>query len=213
MKWSLTSKLEKKVTDFLQELDLMNIAFFKGTEEYLQGKIEDFKRRKMDVQRRESNLDDMRREIEWELYRKMLIPESRADIMELLERLDEVADLQERLIMQFFAENPKIPEELLHSWRDLQESCRQAVEELVQTAGAFFRGERELEQRIQRVGYYEGESDRLEEEIKVLLFSLDKLGLAEKIQLREFIEKMSIMADLAEDIADMIGIYRIKREI
>lgn len=213
MKWSLSNKLERKVTDYLQELDLLNIAFFQGTVEYIEGKKEEFKRRKEDVQKRESHLDDLRRFIEWELYRKMLIPESRADILKLLEGLDEIADLQERLIMQFFAEKPHFPDSLLKTWDDLQVSCKKAVEELVLTAGAFFRGDRDLEQRIQRVSYYEKESDQLEEAAKVLLFSLEDLGLAEKIQLRQFIEKLSRLADFAEDIADMIGIFRIKREI
>ena len=213
MKWSLSAKLERKVTNFLQELDLLNLGFFQGMEDYIGNRPEEFLRRKEEVQDRESRLDELRRTIEFELFSKMLIPESRADILELLEQLDAIAGLEERLIMQFYAEKPRFPEELKIPWENLRTSCSKALEAVLETAGAFFQGESGLLPRIKRVSYFEKEADGREEQCKVILFSLENLDLAGKLHLRWFIEKMSLLSDQAEDIADRIGIYRVKREI
>lgn len=213
MKWSFTSKLEKKITQYLQDLDLINLSFFDGIRYYLEERKEEFLNRKLDVQSRESNLDLLRREIEWELYSKMLIPESRADILELLEDLDEIADYQERIIMQFHTERPRFQPEILESVRNLLEPCDQSIKQVIESALGFFSNKKDNLQVIKRVGYYEHEADLQEEQVKIDLFALSEPGLATKMHTRDFIDHLASLADLAEDIADRISIYSIKREI
>jgi predicted phosphate transport protein (TIGR00153 family) len=212
MMWGFTGKTEKKILQYLQDLDLISVTFFEGIQLYLNGSLRDFTRKKEEVQQRESQLDLQRKEIEWELYSKMLIPESRADIFNLLEDLDKMADLQERIVMQFQAEKPQFSEEIEPSLQSLLPSCKAAVEQVIQASLGFFKNSSDLEQKLSRVGYYEHEADLREEEIKTVIFSSKQLHLSEKIHLRDFVDKLSELADLAEDIADRINIYRIKRE-
>jgi len=47
MKWSFTSKLEKKITQYLQDLDLINLSFFDGIRYYLDERKEEFLNRKL----------------------------------------------------------------------------------------------------------------------------------------------------------------------
>lgn len=213
MKWTITHKLEQKIFQYLDDLDLVTLTFFHGIEQYLKEKQEDFKRKKDEVQDRESQLDELRKEIEWELYSKMLIPESRGDILELLENLDEIADMEERVIMRFYAEQPRLPKELLPLLDEMMGPCKKAVEEVISAARGFFRNSQEVRDKLKRIGFYEHEADLKEEDIKVALFQREDLDLAHKMHIRDFIDKLARLADLAEDIGDKISIYSVKREI
>jgi len=213
MKWNYTPKLEKKIIRYLQDLDLVNLAFFDGIHCYLKNSQEQFLNKKIDVQQRESQLDLLRRDIEWELYSKMLIPESRADILELLENLDEIADSQERIIMQFHSERPNFDKTIIPGIIELLAPCQEAIKQVIQAALGFFSNHRDNRQVIKRVGYYEHEADLLEEKVKIELFQLKEPGLSTKMHNRDFIDHLAYLADLAEDIADRISIYSVKREI
>jgi len=46
--------------------------------------------------------------------------------------------------------------------------------------------------------------------LKTAIFDSD-LELAEKLHLREFVEQIDEVADMAEDVADRLAIYAIKR--
>jgi uncharacterized protein Yka (UPF0111/DUF47 family) len=47
--------------------------------------------------------------------------------------------------------------------------------------------------------------------LKKQIFS-SELGLAEKIHLREFVDHIDAIADQAEDVADRLTIYAVKRQ-
>jgi uncharacterized protein Yka (UPF0111/DUF47 family) len=60
--------------------------------------------------------------------------------------------------------------------------------------------------------FYETEADKISTKLKTMAFSSD-LPKVEKIHLRYFIERVDELANEAEDIADALAIYTIKRSI
>jgi hypothetical protein len=57
---------------------------------------------------------------------------------------------------------------------------------------------------------YEKEADKISTNLKIALFESD-LELVSKLHLREFVDRIDGVADLAEDVADRLTIYAIKR--
>ena len=57
---------------------------------------------------------------------------------------------------------------------------------------------------------YEKEADKISLNLKTAIFD-SSLDLSFKIQLREFADRIDGIADLAEDVADRLAIYAIKR--
>ena len=64
---------------------------------------------------------------------------------------------------------------------------------------------------VAKVNLYEKEADKLSTNLKKQIFS-SKMELALKLHLREFVDRIDSIADHAEDVADRLTIYAIKRQ-
>ena len=65
---------------------------------------------------------------------------------------------------------------------------------------------------MHKVMFYEKEADKISTRLKMAIFD-SELDLARKAQLRNFVEHIDDIADTAEDVADRLAIYSIKRSI
>ena len=80
------------------------------------------------------------------------------------------------------------------------------------TVRSFFRGIQSVRDNAHKVTFYEKESDIKFSALARKIFDSD-LPLDKKMHLRYFVEKIDRICDQAEDIADEIQIYAIKRSI
>ena len=85
-----------------------------------------------------------------------------------------------------------------------------AVETLVMAARAYLRDINAVRDHIHKVMMYESEADKLTLSLKTHIFRGD-LALDQKAHLRHFVDKVEQIADEAEDVADWLAIYTIKR--
>ena len=76
-----------------------------------------------------------------------------------------------------------------------------AVDELGLGARAFFRSPHDVPAYNHKVMLYEREADVISTSLKRSIFGSD-LELSRKLHLREFVEQIDSIADLAEDVAD-----------
>ena len=206
-----THALETEIDTFLNQLSESGLLFKRALDNYLlEGSSETFKRMLHDVNAQESNNDGLRRSIETQLYSQTLIPDSRGDVLGLLENLDSIHNLLEGALWQFFIEKPTIPEELRAQFATLIDASVDALEALVQASRAFFRNIDAVNDHIHKVMFFEKEADKAGTALKQAIFALD-LTLAEKIHLRDFCEHIDNVADRSEDVADRLSIYVIKR--
>lgn len=209
-----TITLEVKIENFLDNVTNAGILFKEGIIDYIDGDMEQFHNKLTEIRKNEETADQLRREIRYRLYKKMLIPESRGDVLGLLETTDNVVDTTKKVLGHFDVEKPRIREFLHKNINKLADASAKALDNVVLANRAFFNNERAIADYIHKVHYYEHEADQLEEEIKKSIFECEEIpDLAEKMQLRDFVQLIARLSDDAEDVVERLSVYAIKRNI
>ena len=203
--------LESEIEEFLVMLSESSLMFKTAIKMYLaDGYTLNFEQKLQDVNKMESDADYLRRAIETQLYAQTLIPESRGDVLGLIENLDQLLNLFESSLWAFSIEQPDIPEEFHNDFDALTDMAVQSVETLVLASRAFFRNIDAVSDHNHKVMFYEKEADKVSTKLKKAIFS-SELDLSRKSQLRNFVEHIDNVPDWAEDVADRLAIYSIKR--
>jgi len=206
-----TKELEQKIDGFFDKLSEAAVVYRLAVRVYLkEGMNEEFQRRLENVNTLESEADKLRREIEQQLYTNTLIPDSRGDVLGLIETADQLLSQFEGSLWAFNIEKPDIPDEFCDGYKKLAGMVVKAVDELGLGARAFFRSPHDVPAYNHKVMLYEREADVISTSLKRAIFASD-LELSRKLHLREFVEQIDSIADLAEDVADRLAIYAIKR--
>ena len=207
-----TKQLEMQIDEFLDAVSQGAIVFKQGIKNYLEGDNKNFCERLEIIGKLESSADKLRRTIENRLYTHTLIPEHRGDVLGLLESTDNIIDTMKETLNQFDIETPYIPENLSSGFLELAEMSIQSSESLVSAARAFFKDVNSVKDHLHKVYFYEKEADRLGNKIKKEAFQLD-IELSLKFHLRNFALHIQEVSDKAEDVADRLAIYTIKRTL
>ena len=207
-----TKNLEQKVDKFFLLLSEASVIYRLGIRIYLREKVsEEYNKRVNHISEIESEADNLRRDIKKIIYSEMLIPDSRGDVLGLIETSDEIFSLFKKSLWSFSNETPKIGEDLIAGYRRLTNMVVKAVDELTSGCRAFFISPHLVTSYTAKVTLYEKEADKIGAVLKTDIFSLD-IELTEKIHLREFVDCIDCIADHAEDVADRLSIYAIKRQ-
>lgn len=206
-----TRLLESEIDEFLDVLGDANLTFKQALSLYLQdGKSERFTEKLHQVGDLETRGDELRRKILTDMYAETLMPDARGDILKLLESLDQIVNKFEEVLWYFETEFPDIPEGFRAGYQELAGLSHAGVEALILASRAFFRDAPAIKDHMHKVLYYESEADEVVTRLKGEIFASD-LPLPNKMHLRFFAERIVWIADLAEDIADELSIYAIKR--
>ena len=207
-----TRELTAKIDSFLDAISEGAIVFQEGIANYMSGDMEKFEQSFAAMQALENRADELRRTVESQLYRYSLIPESRGDVLDLLETMDDVINTAKNTMSLFMVERPQMVPELEGDWINLSQAASRTAEAVVLAARAFFRDPRSVNDHLHKVYFYEKEGDTLAMDLKRKVFETD-LELARKIHLRYFALNVDRISDAAEDVADRLSIYAIKRII
>lgn len=209
-----TKLLEQKVDEYLDFTSQTGIIFESGVKEYLNHRDEDFERHVKHIRELERKADKLRRDIEDYVYIHTLIPESRGDVLSILENTDNVVDRAKDNLLEFSIEMPYIPDELKQDFLDLTSLAVQALEAMVSSTRTFFHDVNSVKHHLHKVHFYEHEADLVSENLKRKIFRCQTLPhLAFKNHLRYFTLHIDLIADLSEEVAERVSIYTIKRLI
>ncbi|HQI49962.1 MAG TPA: DUF47 family protein, partial [bacterium] len=85
-----SKQIEVQIDEFLDLVIKGGLIFKQAVRYYLQGRLEEFENHLKELNDTEEKGDDLRREIESKLYLRTLIPESRGDVLGLMESSDKV---------------------------------------------------------------------------------------------------------------------------
>jgi predicted phosphate transport protein (TIGR00153 family) len=188
--------------------------FLEGVKAYLNKQDERLEIHYKDLSQIENEADELRRDIKYKLYTYSLIPESRGDVLGLIETLDDVVDISKKYVEQLMIERPFVPDCLEELLYNIAELSQKAVEELVRGTRAFFIDIRIVNDYVNKVHFYEHEVDKLEEVIKRKIFSGSEIeNFSQKTHLRFFVERLAELSDVAEGVAERLSIYAIKRSL
>ena len=208
-----TKKLEREIDEFVDILSEVGLVFRSIIPTYLNYSAnEKFEEMVDRVKEMESKADKITKEVEHTLYEETLIPDSRSDVLRLLEHLDEVIGLYQGNCYHFSIQKPNFPKEFHQDLIELTDNVVNCVESLCLTVRSFFRDIQSVRDNAHKVTFYEKESDIKFSALARKIFD-SELSLDKKMHLRYFVEKIDRICDQAEDIADEIQIYAIKRSI
>ena len=209
-----TKQLNDKMTTFLMNIVECGVVFAKAMDVYTsKGVKKEFLNLRQKVSQLESENDTLRREMEAELYRQMILPGMRSDILDLTEACDSVINQYEALVILWSIEAPKIPTDMYGKTAELVHMTLDCVGALVAGVKAFFAGQMSVEEEVQECYFLEHKIDLLGQELKQKVFDNKQLNLARQLQLKDFVTELEKLSDMAEDAADKLKIISVKHAL
>ena len=203
--------IQEKINLYLKVVDETVILYQTAIKYYLKNSIdEEFDRQIHVVFKSESKADDLRREIEAELYSKSLLPELRHDILLIIDHIDKIPNKTESILRSIFCQDIRIPDELNHQLDELVDlsvdTCFMATKAVEKVLG---KGEGFTE-LVEAIDKNETTADNLEEKVIYQIFHT-KYEPINKILFRDLFINISNLLDLSEVATDILTIIAIKR--
>ena len=165
-----------------------------------------------DVHLAEGKADDIRRELENLMYSRAVFPESRGDILGLIESIDRVPNNAESVVRMMLNQHIEIPPEACEQFTELVSLNYKCVSAMLEGVSQIFNNFIDAAITIGKIDKLESEADRIEAGIVDWIFCSD-LGDLQKILLRDLVVKLGGIADRAESAGDRMRIMVAKRNI
>jgi predicted phosphate transport protein (TIGR00153 family) len=160
----------------------------------------------------ESKADDIREEIKALMYGKALIPESRGDIMGLLESIDEIPRVLELILHMIRTQKLAIPDFIIPDIRELIKVSLESCELMFKQASALFKKSGGVRALVAKIDHNESHCDHIERRIITKIFDSD-VDPFQKLQLKEMIINMGEISDQADRVSKRINIISMKRHV
>jgi predicted phosphate transport protein (TIGR00153 family) len=205
--------VEQLIYQYLDSLKMAQDNFLKGMTVYFErGFTEDFDFLIEQTHKVESKADDTRYEIETLMYSKALIPESRGDILGLLEAIDQIPGLFERILYMIQTQKLRTPDFLLPDIKDLIRVSLDCCDLLIKEVEALFRKSGDIRSLVTAIDNNESHCDHIERRIITNIFGSD-LDPFVKLQLKEMIIQLGEISDQADRVSRRISIISVKRRV
>ena len=208
-----TKIIEAEIDLFLENITKTALIFKEAISDYINDDKENLEKRIEQISDLESQTDEVRREIKYKLYKEMLIPDARGDVLGLLETMDDLVDIAKQVVMQIDIEKPEIISEIKDDFEKMADHCADSVEQSSKAGNSYFRNISEVNSHINKVKFHESEADDLETKMKKIIFDKENYELARKLHLRDIIELVASLSDEAEEVCERIAVYSIKRSL
>ena len=205
--------IEKEIDSFLDLVSESGLIFIQGITSYTGGKSTEFQHHLDQIIATEHSADRLRRSIEDLLYRRTLIPESRGDVLRIIENMDSLLGKFKGAMWRLQIEQPVIEEAFTGDLLSLVDVVVKSVETVTQSVRAYFKDISSVADHIHKVSFWEKEADKAATQLQILVFRQAGYDLCQKMQLRDLIYHIEDISNLAEDMADSLAIYVIKRSL
>ncbi|OGV63427.1 MAG: hypothetical protein A3K19_30740 [Lentisphaerae bacterium RIFOXYB12_FULL_65_16] len=207
------NEVEVLIEGYLNTVTLCCDSFHHSMQEYFSTGLltDEFMRYERQTHQFESEGDDRRHALEEMMYEKGLIPQSRGDIMALLEAMDHVPDQMEAVVQTIYTEAIQLPANYRERFTKLTALNVETVQKSVALFLLFLRGERNVRESVRHIDQVESQSDRLERELVYGIFRDPQIRDVEKLILRNLIVVLGRISDEAEDFAELVGVCAVKR--
>ncbi len=206
--------VEELIFTYLDNLRATEQSFYNALEAYFEKgeRSEEFDRLTEKTHEGESKSDDIRLEIETIMYEKALIPESREDILGLLENIDTIPNCCQRILYMIQTQNLVIPSFVYPDIRELINISMESFRLVREEVKLLFKEPEKLKGLSVSIDRKESTCDQIERRIISRLFDSD-LEPIKKILLKELILEIGDLTDYADRVSRRINIIGIKRRV
>ena len=198
---------------YLQKVSECMEVFQKALLIYMEkGDCQDFQQLVEKINQAESSADSLRRQLELTLYEKALIPESRGDLLGIMEAVDKIPNEAQSVVFLLDTEQLDIPDCFKDDFRQIVHINFETFEIVCRAVKAIFLSIKEVRKFSDEISIKESSSDLIERELIRKVFR-SQISIGEKILLKELIIELGNISDKAEDTADRLSIMAAKRLI
>lgn len=206
-------QLEALISGYLENLLMVKDHFVKALNLCLkEGVSDDFCFLVDQTHKRESKADDLRDEINQLMYSRALIPESREDIMALIEKVDEIPRSFEQILNMIRTQNITFPEFLILDIHELIQVSMESCDLFVRQIEVMINKKGDVRALLSTIDQNESHCDHIERRIIIKLFE-SNLDPFLKLQLKEMVIVMGEISDQADRISKRVNIMALKRRV
>jgi predicted phosphate transport protein (TIGR00153 family) len=160
----------------------------------------------------ESKADDIREEIKALMYSKALIPESRGDLMGLLESIDEIPRIFEKILSTIQTQKLILPDFIIPDIQELVRISLECCDLLTRQVDSLIKRAETILSLLNAIDTHESHCDHLERMMISKVFS-EGIDPFQKLQLKELIVQIGGISDLADRASRRINIINLKRRV
>ncbi len=209
---SKQKQLEKQLALYREKAALCVNRFRDVLREYCEtGDIKQLREHVKEVHAAESEADDIRRAVADMMFARSLFPESRGDILNLLETMDKVPNQAESVLRGIGNQLTVIPEFMHEKVFMLADASCEAADAMLEASAQLFKNLSSATAMTGKIDAKESEADRLEAELVRMIFADDTIPDLQKILLRDMVKQIAAISDRAENAGDRIRVIVVKR--
>ena len=206
-------QVEQLIYRYLDSLKMAQDNFLKAMNVYFQkGFCEDLDFLVEQTHKVESKADDTRYEIETMMYAKALIPESRGDVLGLLEAIDQIPGLFELILYMIQTQKLRTPDFLVLDIKELIRVSLECCDLLIKEVEALFKKSRDIRSLLSNIDNNESHCDHIERRIITRIFDSD-LDPFQTLQLKEMVIQLGEISDQADRVSRRVHIISTKRRV
>jgi len=211
--WKREQVIEQLMDQYLEEmrtcLNLFKDAIFTMVDDSTGPTATDLV---FQVDQAESRCDDLRRKMELELYSKALMPDSRGDLLGLIESLDTIPNWAEEMAYDIHLQRVVFPPSLRAQFRTLAEKNVECVHVLYKAVTDLFTDLEAVFDLAKEVKHLESEIDDLERQLIRSVFDIEE-RLSYQNLMHRIIRGICDISDKSQNVAERLVILAAKRQI
>ncbi len=207
------SQLDSLILQYLENLTRTQEHFVKAMETCLdEGICGQFSFLIDQTHKFESKADEIREEVNLLMYSRALIPESREDIMNLLEHMDVIPRIFELILHLIRTQKLKIPQFIELETKDLIRISVESCELMIRQVELMIKNKQGIRALLATIDHNESHCDHIERTLMTKVFDSD-LDTCTKLQLKELIIAMGEISDQADRVSKRVNIMTLKRRV
>ena len=206
------SKVMALIDEHLRKVEECLQSMLSVIENYLQGRIESAESCTSKTHDAESAADDIRRKIVDLLHRGAFLPIFREDVIELVGMVDRIAGHAQDCCNFIMTQRPEVPDTLREDFLKIARDSAAILPPLQEGVAKLSEDFSITRAKVAEIHDIESAVDKLEFQLSCRIFSTD-LALAHKMHLRQLVDVIENISDMAEDAAEVLETLVIKKQV
>ena len=206
-------QLESLIAQYLENLSRTQEHFVKAMDTCLdEGLCGEFAFLIEQTHKFESKADEIRDEINYLMYSRALIPESREDIMSLIEQVEVIPRIFELILHLIRAQKIKLPAFIKLDVKDLIRISVESCELMIKQIDLMMKNRQGIRALMATIDRNESHCDHIERSLMIKVFDSD-LDKVDQLQLKELIIALGEISDQADRVSKRVNIITLKRRV